>query len=149
MFAMSLHLKSGSPILAWTWISQGDLDCMFVRHERGVASLLDGDLNEASADFQVVIDRSTDQSLLGSAHLNLGHCFRRIGEFEKAIECYQSSLAYCIREAEALASIGFTYHLRGDFDQAILNYNACLSADPVHAFATKMLDIALQTFLRQ
>jgi anaphase-promoting complex subunit 6 len=149
MFAMSLHLKSGSPILAWTWISQGDIDCMFVRHERGVASLMDGDLAEASADFQVVIQRALDRCLLGSANINLGHCFRRAGEFDKAIECYQNSLTYGVRESEALASIGFTYHLIGDFDQAIFYYNTCLSTDPVHAFATKMLEIALQTRLRE
>jgi tetratricopeptide (TPR) repeat protein len=149
---MSLHLKSGSPIVAWTWISQGDIDCMFVRHERGVVSLLDGDLTEASADFRFVIQRSVDQTLLASASVTLGHCFRRTGEFDKAIECYQSSLAYGVRGAEALASIGFTYHRIGDFGQAILYYNTCLSADPVHAFATKMLEIALHGlgyFLRE
>lgn len=175
MFAMSLHLKSGSVSLAWPWIHQltenrnfqiqkdnsseaaktetnshctqnslsGD-DMLFVIHERGVALLMDGDVAQATHDFKAVIEQSKERNLIGAASLNLGHCYRKLGDFANAINYYEDALSYGSRPAEALASIGFTYHLKGDKDEAILYYNRCLSIDAVHPFATKMLDIAVQ-----
>lgn len=184
MFAMSLHLKSGSVSLAWPWIHQltenrilNDTrnlsktsktnetkkenekvnssnilnsnafsidDKLFVIHERGVALLMDGDVAQATHDFKAVIEQSKDRNLIGAASLNLGHCYRKLGDFTNAINFYQEALSYGSKPAEALASIGFTYHLKGDKDDAILYYNRCLSIDAVHPFATKMLDIAVQ-----
>ena len=144
MFAMTLHLKSGSASLAWPWIQQSDSDNLFVIHERGVALLIDGEVAQESHDFQAVIKKSTERDLIGAASLNLGHCYRKLGEFNKAISCYEDALSFGTRPSEALASIGFSYHLKGDKDEAILYYNRCLSIDSVHPFATKMLDIAVQ-----
>jgi anaphase-promoting complex subunit 6 len=144
MFAMSLHLRSGTPILAWNWISQADGDNVFVRHERGVALLMDGDTADAIQDFVAVIQSTTENDLLRAANLNLGHCHRKSGDFRKAIECYEKALAFPLKESEPLASIGFTYHLIGDYDRAILYYNNALAVDPVHPFATRMLEIAVQ-----
>jgi anaphase-promoting complex subunit 6 len=144
-FAMSLHLKSGSPILAWNWISQGDTDCPFVRHERGVANLLDGDAREGSCEFEAVLKQARDRDLLGAASLNLGHCYRKMGDYRRAIETYERALSYEAKKSEVLASIGFTYHLSGEIENAIRYYDNCLSSDSVHPFATKMLEIALQS----
>ena len=144
MFAVSLHLKSGSPTLARPWISKSDIDCLFVRHERGVACLMENDCEEAVIDFEVVLASTQEKDLAGAASLNLGHCMRRLGNFKRAIELYQNALANDTKPAEALASIGFTHHLQGNIDDAILFYNHSLSVDPVHPFATKMLDVAIQ-----
>jgi anaphase-promoting complex subunit 6 len=144
MFAMNLHLKSGSPILAWNWILQSDVECVFVRHERGVATMMDGDAQEGSREFQEVLKLAVDRDLLGAASFNLGHCYRKLGEFQKAIESYERALSYDVKQNQVLASIGFCYHLMGEIDQAIRYYDNCLSIDSVHPFATKMLEIALQ-----
>lgn len=168
MFALSLHLKSGSASLAAPFIQllaenqSPDLtftkyhkvtitptisypDLLFVIHERGVASLMEGDVTQATHDFKDVIEKSQERDLIGAASLNLGHCYRKMGDFDKAINCYEDALSYSTRTAEALASIGFSYHLKGERDEAILYYHRCLSIDSVHPFATKMLDIAVRT----
>ncbi|OHT16586.1 TPR Domain containing protein [Tritrichomonas foetus] len=144
MFALSLHLKSGTSSLAWPWIQQSDESSLFVKHERGVALLMDGDIAQAAHDFKAVIENSKERDLIGAANLNLGHCYRKLGDFNRAIECYEEALTFGTRPAESLASIGFSYHLKGNKDEAILYYNRCLSIDSVHPFATKMLDIAVQ-----
>jgi anaphase-promoting complex subunit 6 len=143
MFAIGLHVKSGSPILAWPWISQSDIDCPYIRHERGVVCFLEGDIAVAARDFEFVIQGTTDQDLIGAAALNLGHCWRRMEDFAKAVKSYELVLSCDMKVNEALAAIGFTYHLMDRRDEAILYYNRCLAVDPVHHFAAKMVGIAI------
>lgn len=145
MFAMSLHLKNGSTTLAQPWICRSDIDIPFVKHERGVSALLDGDYEDAARDFEEVLATSTDNDLLFAASINAGHCFRKDGKYQEAIKHYENALSYDMKQDEVLASIGFTFHLQKDIDSAIIFYNRCLSINPVHPFATKMMDMALQS----
>ena len=148
LFAITLNLKSDCVQNAHQWIQKlwrNDTKNIFLIHEKGVSLLKEGNIHESQKYFEKIInDKSVNEKdILGSAYINYGHCLRKQNELNKAIESYQSSLSYDYKTAEALASIGFTYHLMGDIDTAILYYNNCLSVDSVHPFATKMLDIAL------
>lgn len=145
MFAMTLHLKSGSPTLAWHWIEQSDTSNVFIKHERAVALMMDGDNAEAAHEFGDVLTMTTEKDILEAASLNLGHCLRRLEKFEAALSRYQQVLSFGSKSAEALSSIGFTYHLMKQYDDAIYYYNRCLGIDPVHPFSTKMLDIILNS----
>lgn len=147
-FAASLHLKSGSSSLAWPWLNRAcDIspDSPYLMHEKGAAYLMDGNYSSAAKLFKSVLKMTDEEGLVISTYINLGHCLRRMKNFDDAIESYQAAISHQNNSTNALSSIGFTYHLKKDFDNAILFYNQCLSIDPVNPFATKMLDIAIQS----
>ena len=108
---------------------------------------MEKDYERASDDFAVVLEEATDDDIICSAGINLGHCFRRMGKFDKAIEQYKNALAYGMNQDEILAAIGFTYHLQRNIDTAVLFYNRCLSINPTHSFGAKMLDVAIQSIV--
>lgn len=150
LFGISLNLKCDSVQNARQWIHKirkNSITNPFLLHEIGVAFLKEGNIHESEIYFRKIIDNKAikDNDILSAAYINYGHCLRKRNEFKKAITSYQNSLSYDYKTAEALASIGFTYHLMGDIDTAILYYNNCLSVDFAHPFATRMLDIALRT----
>lgn len=152
LFAISLSLKSRSTQLAWPWILKEEIDNIFYQHEKAVALFMDGEIAQSKLIFQKIIDESQNKEgkplngvddinndIIGSAHINLGHCFRRLGKFTEAIDLYQKSISYNISKPEALSSIGFTYLLMGKTDDAVYWLNSCLSINSAHPFATKIL----------
>lgn len=153
LFAISLSLRSLSTQLAWPWILKEEINCLFYRHERAVALFMDGEIAQSRAIFERIINESAnnhskfsnskddaDSDIIGSAHINLGHCLRRLGKYSEAIDYYQKSISYNANQPEALSSIGFTYLLMGRTDDAVYWLNSCLSINSVHPFATKILD---------
>jgi anaphase-promoting complex subunit 6 len=143
LFGVSLLLRGGFAHLAWPLLQQLRSSDPAVVHERGVAYLLDGELAEAAECFRAVLGGKVSDGLEGAAAVNFGHCLRRLGRFELAIETYNRALKCGTRPSVALAAIGFTYHLIGKVDDAILYYNRSLGVDERQPFATRMVDIAL------
>ena len=143
MFGISIHLRSGSPTLAQPWIEKIGLKNDFIRHEAAVAQMMEGYYDAALKVF-IKLENSAEYSdLRCSSAINAGHCLRRTGKFDEAIEHYNHSLSFGFYQNEALVSIAFTYHLSKKIDDAIIFYNKCLAVDPFHPFATKMLNLAL------
>ena len=143
MFGISIYLRSGSPSLAMPWIEKIGIVNDFVKHESAVAQMMDGSLGTALKIFMELENTSNEQDLRCTSSINAGHCLRRLGKFDEAIEHYNHALSFGYKQEEALASIAFTYHITGKIDDAITFYNKCLAIDPFHPFATKMLNLAL------
>lgn len=55
--------------------------------------------------------------------MNLGHCHRKLKNYDRAIEYYQQCLSINGKNPSTYASLGFAYHLKRDFTQAMGNYN--------------------------
>jgi len=144
LFAISLCLRSGSYSLGMNWIQKISIDNLFVRHEQAVVHLYEGEYQIAIKEFVKVENETNDIDIQASAAYNLGHCYRLLGMFNQAISSYERALSKGVKQSEAIASIGFSYHLSGAIDNAIIEYNKCLAIDPIHPFATKMLDLAIQ-----
>lgn len=145
LFAISLSLKSLSTQLAWPWIKKEEIDSIYYQHEKAVALFIDGEIAQSKVIFETIINKSSnnnndDDDIIGAAHINLGHCLRRLGKFSEAIQYYQKSISYNINKPEVLSSIGFTCLLMGKNDDAVLWLNSCLSINSEHPFATKILD---------
>lgn len=143
VLAVSLHLKTGMIELARPYLRELDANDPFTIHEMGVAYLMDGEVAQGAEFFKRVLDMDVNQQMEGAASLNLGHCFRLLYRFEDAIKLYENAVKCNVATADALASLGFTYHMMGMLDEAISNYNNSLAVNRSHPFATKMLDIAL------
>lgn len=146
MFAITIHIRSMAPTIAWSWIKKVKKTNDFVLHEQAVVSYYDGSIGAAEKLFEKIYRRTSEKDIKASSALNLAHCYRRRGEFKKAIELYFEGIRLGCKQSEALVSIGFAYHLLGNFDKAIEFYNKALSDDPVHHFAAKMLDTAFGSY---
>lgn len=142
---VSLHLRSGNPQFAWPILRQMKVSDAHIIHEMGVAFLLDGEVAEGADRFKRVLDMDVSTELEGAASLNCGHCLRILGRFDEALEKYENAIKCNTRIDDALASIGFTYHIMMSFEDAITYYNKCLAANLSHPFATRMLDIAISS----
>jgi anaphase-promoting complex subunit 6 len=142
LFGATLLLRSGAPQLAWPYLQGGDV-CVI--HERGVAYLLDGEPAEAADCFRRVIAGAGSRELRGAAAVNCGHCLRRLGRFDQAIELYNVGIGCGVGRAIALAGIAFTYQLMGRASDAVLFYTQSLAVEDGQPFATRMLDIAIES----
>jgi len=80
-----------------------------------------------------------------STFFNLGHCYRKLLQYNEAIKCYQKALNISPRDPMILSAIAFTYHLQGKIDKAITYYHKVLSLQPHDTFSNEMLHRALQT----
>ena len=56
------------------------------------------------------------------AVFNLANSYRKLKMYSKAVECYETALAYCPRQASSYAALGFTFHLQGNIYIYIYNY---------------------------
>lgn len=75
---------------------------------------------------------------------DLGHCYRRTRDFEKAEICYRHCVALCPNKSSTYAALGFTMHLTRNLDEAIPLYHQALGLKADDAFSTEMLQRALQ-----
>jgi anaphase-promoting complex subunit 6 len=75
---------------------------------------------------------------------NLGHCYRKMGKFEKAIEKYQFALSISPNNYSLFSSIAFTFHIQQKFELAIDFYHRALSINSKDSFSSDMLKRAIE-----
>ena len=83
----------------------------------------------------------------GSALNQLGYVYAKIGEFEKAIECFQRYAAINPGDANPFDSMAELYFRMGKLDDAIAKYQEVLDIKP--GFATSNLGLAYTHLLRE
>ncbi|MBU7046763.1 MAG: tetratricopeptide repeat protein, partial [Theionarchaea archaeon] len=75
---------------------------------------------------------TTEGSLQGSSLLGLGIVYQELGEYEKALECYERSLTVFeeyddkINISANLGNIGLIHHRKGDYEKALEYYEESL-----------------------
>ncbi|KAG8464771.1 hypothetical protein KFE25_010139 [Diacronema lutheri] len=128
-------------------------DHPLVKHELGVVHFLKGEYEDARDAFIAVADDATAVVPASAAEarepslLNLGHTYRRLGQLDKAVSCYQTALSVRPRAASTYAALAFAHHLAGDSHQAIVHYHQALSLRPDDTFTSEMLSRALEEAL--
>lgn len=84
-----------------------------------------------------------------STFFNLGHCYRKLKQYNDAIKCYIKALNISPKDPMILSAIAFTYHLQNKIDKAINYYHKVLSLQPHDTFSNDMLHRALITVTNQ
>ena len=93
--------------------------------------------------------QSYDAATREPSIFNLGHAYRKLRRFERAIAWYRAALAISPRVASTYSALGFTEHLRGNLHEAIELYHQSLSLKPDDTFTCEMLTEALKDVLEE
>ena len=96
-------------------------------------------------ELQELLEQTTD--VYWEATLfNLGHAYRKLRQFDRAIMCLERCLTLQ-ESASTLSALAFCKHLQGDLDGAIDAYHQSLSRKPDNPFCSEMLQRALSDAL--
>jgi anaphase-promoting complex subunit 6 len=58
--------------------------------------------------------------------VNLGHAYRKLEQYDRAVAAYQQALGLMPYDAGTFSALGFTYHLMGQLTKAIETYQKAL-----------------------
>ncbi|TYZ57155.1 hypothetical protein PybrP1_004150, partial [[Pythium] brassicae (nom. inval.)] len=78
---------------------------------------------------------------------NLGYAYRKLRKYDQAIHYFQGALRLSPRNASILAALGFTYHMKGNLEEAIESYHAALAYNPEETLAGEMITVAFEESL--
>ncbi|KAF1328901.1 Cell division cycle protein 16, partial [Globisporangium splendens] len=79
----------------------------------------------------------------------LGTAYYKQKNYPMAIEMFTKALQLCkhLPEASILAALGFTYHMKGNLEEAIESYHAALAYNPEDTLAGEMITVAFEESL--
>ncbi|KYR02145.1 hypothetical protein DLAC_00948 [Tieghemostelium lacteum] len=85
---------------------------------------------------------SIDQEAWEPTVFNLAHCYRKLRNYDMALQYYNLSQSLSPNNASVYSAIAFTHHLQGNFDEAIDFYHQSLSIRD-DSFTNTLLNKAL------
>ena len=93
-------------------------------NELGVVYFRQGHFAKAAEHFGKVLELTghlppAKREAWESCYFNLGHARRKLRDFDGAIDAYEAALALRPNDASTYAALGFAWHLKGGFEQAI------------------------------
>ncbi|KAL1915162.1 uncharacterized protein VTP21DRAFT_7643 [Calcarisporiella thermophila] len=74
-----------------------------------------------------------------TAYNNLGHCYRKLKQFDTALDLFSRVLVISPQNAAAHAALGMLHQLRGETDAAIASYHAALAIRSDDVVASDLL----------
>jgi anaphase-promoting complex subunit 6 len=128
------------------------------RHELGVVAYRTGDLRGAVAFFKAALSLwetgDCAEAIMPSGGrraeaeettiFNLGHCYRRLCEFDRAKRCYERALGLRPRSTSTCCALGMTLHAMGDHSGAVAMYHRALRYSPEDTMSSLLLERALE-----
>jgi anaphase-promoting complex subunit 6 len=116
-----------------------------VFHELGVVAFKVGDYGRALQHFRRCASASegTAQETWYATLINMGHCYRKMKNWSKAVDHFQVALSVSPGNAATLTAMGFCHHMDGRIDSAIDAYHKALSLAPHDVLINDLLGRAL------
>ena len=129
------------------------------RHELGVLAFRKGDIRLAVDYFQSALrmwkrpigGANTPAAAVGkraeaeeATLVNLGHCFRRLEQFDRSKSCYERALSLYPNCPQTVVALALTLHSMRKLDQAVAMYHRALRFIPDDAICNELLERALK-----
>jgi len=117
--------KLSTALIAFEQAQQiNNKDCL-VYNEKGVVFYKEKKYQEARSLFEQAHHLCTDENCrtYETILINLGHCHRKLKDFDKSIEYYEDWLSINDKNASTYAALGYAHHLKQDFREAMNCYN--------------------------
>ncbi|KAI0034227.1 TPR-like protein [Vararia minispora EC-137] len=129
-------------------LSMCDSDPLLM-NEIGVMAFYVQEYKDAANMFSRALELAqvtqTSQSSWATTFLNLGTCYRKLGNLAEAERTYIRVLEIDNRSAPALGFLGLVYHLMGRIDDAIVRYHEALAVNPLNMHLLDLLNLALES----
>ncbi|KAJ8654393.1 hypothetical protein O0I10_009961 [Lichtheimia ornata] len=74
---------------------------------------------------------------------NLGHIYRRMGDYDRALRCFNVTLIKDPHNADAHGAIGIIYYLQGKYSDAVTKYQEALRNSKSSSLLLQLIDRAL------
>lgn len=118
-------------------------------NEQGVMAFTHGEYQRATELFErslalAQVTQSSEKSWT-TTYLNLGTCYRKLKNYEKAKENYQRVLIIEPQNSLGLGFLGMVFHFQDQVDMAIVKYHEALSVDPMNGHIIELLNLALES----
>ncbi|GAA5861337.1 hypothetical protein JCM8547_006096 [Rhodosporidiobolus lusitaniae] len=156
LFIGMQHLGLANVALAEEYVLAAGEMCNedpLVVNELGVVALHSGQNDRAVQYFRetLVMARNMQSSpaAWATTHLNLGHAYRKLGEFDNAYNSFRRVIELDPRSSAAYSALGLVEHSRGHYQEAIARYHEALSLSPSDPLLCQLLSLALSAVSEQ
>ncbi|KAL3253715.1 hypothetical protein MRX96_054495 [Rhipicephalus microplus] len=122
----------------------------FVLHEMGVVAFQNQEYPAAKRHFENALNllQANDHGVLPEKWEpllnNLGHTYRKLKKYNRALEYHQQALVLSPKNASTLSAIGFVHSLMRDWAHAVDYFHKALGLQRDDAFSTTMLSQAIE-----
>ncbi|XP_037517524.1 cell division cycle protein 16 homolog [Rhipicephalus sanguineus] len=122
----------------------------FVLHEMGVVAFQNQEYPTAKRHFENALSllQANEHSVLPEKWEpllnNLGHTYRKLRKFNRALEYHQQALVLSPKNASTLSALGFVHCLMRHWSQAVDYFHKALGLQRDDAFSTTMLSQAIE-----
>jgi arylsulfatase A-like enzyme/tetratricopeptide (TPR) repeat protein len=114
---------------------------VYNRYQAALQEEENGRIQEALRKYQELL--RTDPSLI-DAHIHLGLCYKRLGQYPKAIEQFKKVALLAPESSMVSYNLAHSYALAGKTDEAVAGFRRTLQLDPLESRAHTGLGIAYQ-----
>ncbi len=150
LFLGMQHLQMGNINLAEEYL-QTSLHCCntdpLILNELGVAQYHKHDLEKAESLFVQALKAArqldSDPRSWLSIYSNLGHTYRRLEQYNKALKCFYYVLRISPKDANIFSALGLVYLNSGQIDEAVEKFSDVLALNPNDTIATDLLNRAM------
>ncbi|GAA5840967.1 hypothetical protein JCM9279_001275 [Rhodotorula babjevae] len=122
-------------------------DDPLVLNELGVVALQNQHFDKAAQLFRETLGVArhvqSSPAAWSATHLNLGHSYRKLKQWDKAHAAFRKVIELDPRSAGAYAALGIVEHQRGNMQESIARYHEALSLAPGDPVTCDLLKLAL------
>ncbi|CAI2165441.1 7826_t:CDS:10 [Funneliformis geosporum] len=156
LFIGMQHLQANNILSADEYLSTSSKLCEgdpLVYNELGVMFYQKSKYADAIDNFRralILVDETKCRpQIWETTWMNLGHAFKRMGQvdLDAAINYFQKVTTMTTPSPSALTAIGYCYHVKEEYEEAILYYHESLGIRPVDPVTQDLLERCLEEMI--